>query len=351
MGRWVLLAALPLAFLGERAGLPGVVVFFLAALSLLPLAGWMGEATEAIAARTSPALGGLLNATFGNAAELIIAAVALAAGHVEVVKASITGSILGNVLLVLGLAVLLGGLRYPEQRFSTETAGHLATLLTLSLLAFALPAIFDLAERSYFRAADPHAADLRYSLAAAGVLIASYFASLWYALVTHRDLFRSEAPAHGPDWPLAKAVPVLLFSTLGVVAGSELLVRHLEAATHALGVSPFFVGIVLVPLVGNAAEHMAAVAFALKDRIDLSVEIAVGSSIQIALLVAPLLVFLGLVLGQPFDLVFENPLELAALAATVLIANSVLRDGRTRWLEGVLLLGVYALLALAFLLV
>ncbi len=348
MGRFLLVLALPLAALGQHLGWPGVLVFFLASLSLLPLAGWMGEATEVLAARTTPALGGLLNATFGNAAELILAGVALAAGHIEVVKASITGSILGNILLVLGLSIFLGGLRYPEQRFSTESAGHLATLLTLSLVAFALPALFDLSERIYFGVANPEGADLRYSLAASGVLIASYFASLGYTLVTHRDLFKGEGPRHAVEGSPWRAAAVLLFATLGVVAGSELLVRNLEAATRALGISPFFVGIVLVPLVGNAAEHMAAVAFARKNRIDLSVEIAVGSSIQIALLVAPLLVFLGALLGQPFDLVFKNPLELAALTATVLIANSVLRDGRTRWIEGVFLLGVYALLAFAF---
>ena len=349
--RFVLLASVPLALLLGWSGAGAVWVFLSSALALVVLAGWLGRATEELAAHAGATVGGLLNASFGNAAELIIAGVALAAGKVEVVKASITGSLLSNLLLVLGLSVLLGGIRYPEQRFNRESAGLLTSLLTLSLIAYMLPALFDIAERGYFEVADPRRAELVYSLAVAGVLILAYLANLWFSLVSHRDLLGGREEGHEPHWSTAQAVAVLLVSTAGIALMSELLVRHLEEATHALGVSEFFVGIILVPLVGNAAEHLAAVGFAVRDRMDLAVQIAVGSSLQIALLVAPLLVVLGLVLGQPFDLVFKNPLELAALAATVLITNSVVRDGKTHWLEGVLLLGVYLLLAFAFYLV
>jgi len=349
--RWLLLLAVPLALGLELLGGAGSWVFGLSLLALLPLAGWMGEATEELAARAGATVGGLLNASFGNAAELIVGAVALSAGKVAVVKASITGSILSNLLLVLGLSVFLGGLRHHTQRFNKATAGLLATLLVLATIALALPALFDYGARSYFRLARPAGADLAYSLAVAGVLVAAYLANLVFSLVTHRDLVGAPLEGRPPRWSARRALGVLLLSTLGVAAMSELLVRHLEAATRELGLSEFFVGIVLIPLVGNAAEHLAAVGFAIRDRVELTVQIALGSSLQIALLVAPLLVLFGFLVGRPMDLVFQNPLELGGLIASVLITNAVVQDAQTHWLEGILLLGVYLLLAFAFLLV
>lgn len=349
MLNYVLLIFVPVAFVLEAFHAPGVWVFLVSALALLPLAGWMGRATEELAARAGSTVGGLLNATFGNAAELIIAGIALAAGKIEVVKASITGSILSNLLLVLGLSIFLGGLRFSSQRFNIQAANLMTSLLTLSLLALLLPALFDLAERSYFRV-DPRLPDLSFSHAAAIVLILVYLANILFSLRTHRDLVGSGGEEHleGAVWSLPVAVGVLALATVGVALMAELLVGSLEAATETLNLSEFFVGIILIPLVGNAAEHFAAVSFALKNKMDLSVQIAIGSSLQIALLVAPLLVLLGWMIGKPLDLVLRNPLELGALFASIIATNAVVRDGETNWLEGFLLLGVYALLAFAF---
>ncbi len=344
---WALLAV-PLAFAAEALHWGGVWVFVFAALALLPLAAWMGRATEELAARAGSTVGGLLNATFGNAAELIIAVIALNAGKIEVVKASISGSLLSNLLLVLGLSIFLGGLRFHRQSFNRQSAGLLTTLLTLALVAFMLPAFFDLAERTFFGVSDPAPPDAAYSLAVAVVLIAVYLANLWFSLVSHRDLVGGREEEHEPEWSTALALAVLLASTVGVAFVSELLVGNIEAATHALGLSEFFVGIIVIPLVGNAAEHLAAVTFAVRNKMDLAVQIAVGSSLQVALLVAPILVIWGWTVGRPFDLVFHNPLEIAGLAASIVITNAVVRDGETHWLEGVMLLGVYALLGFAF---
>lgn len=342
------LGAVPLALAGVYLNWDGVWIFVLAALALLPLAAWMGRATEELAARAGSTVGGLLNATFGNAAELIIAVIALNAGKVEVVKASITGSLLSNLLLVLGLSIVVGGLNHHRQRFNVQTAGLLTTLLTLSLVAFMLPAFFDLTERIFYGVTDPQLPDEAYSLAVALVLIAVYLANLWFSLVTHRDLVGGLEARHAPKWSPALAVGVLLASTVGIAVVSELLIGNLEAATKSMGLSEFFVGIIVIPLVGNAAEHLAAVSFAAKGKMDLVVQIAVGSSLQIALLVAPILVVWSWAVGRPFDLVFHNPLELAGLAAAIIITNSVVRDGETHWLEGAMLLGVYLLLSFAF---
>ncbi|MBF6593620.1 MAG: calcium/proton exchanger [Thermaceae bacterium] len=349
MLNYILLIFVPIAFGLELLHAPGVWIFLVSALALLPLAGWMGRATEELAARAGSTVGGLLNATFGNAAELIIAGIALSAGKIEVVKASITGSILSNLLLVLGLSIFLGGLRFTTQKFNIQSANIMTSLLTLSLLALLLPALFDLAERSYFKV-DPRLPDLSFSHAAAMVLILVYLANIYFSLRTHRDLVGSggEEHHHEANWSIAVSVGVLAMATVGVAVMAEFLVSSLEAATATLGLSEFFVGIILIPLVGNAAEHFAAVSFALKNKMELSVQIAIGSSLQIALLVAPLLVLLGWTTGKPLDLVLQNPLELGALFASIIATNAVVRDGETNWLEGFLLLGVYALLALAF---
>lgn len=343
---WLLLS-IPLALILEVAHAPAVWIFLGSALALLPLAAWMGRATEELAARAGSTVGGLVNATFGNAAELIIGAVALFAGKIEVVKASITGSILSNLLLVLGLAVFLGGVRRERQFFNKQAASISATLLTLTMIAMLLPALFDLAERTYFKV-EPAIPDLVFSTVAALVLIAVYLANILFSLRTHKDLVGGVAEHHKPTWSLRSSVGLLALATAGVAVMAEFMVGNLEAATQTLGLSQFFVGIILIPLVGNAAEHFAAVTFAVKNKMDLAVQIAIGSSIQIALLVAPVLVLLGAASDHPLDLVFRNPLELAALAAAIVATNAVVNDGETHWLEGFLLLGVYVLLAMAF---
>ncbi|AFD25248.1 calcium/proton antiporter [Deinococcus gobiensis I-0] len=310
----------------------------------------MGQATEQLAVRAGSAVGGLLNATFGNATELIIAFFALQAGKLEVVKASLIGSILGNLLLVMGLAVFVGGLKYKEQRFNIKTAGAISSLLTISLIALSIPTIFDYAAR----AVAPELAaqlDVNLSDAAAVVLIVMYVSYLLFTLRTHSDLLSAsdDDDAEEPDgkpWSVALAVGVLAASTVAVAFMSEFLVGTLEAATASLGLTEFFVGLILIPIIGNAAEHAAAVMFALRNKMNLSMTISLGSTVQVALLVAPLLVLAGLLVGQPMNLVV-TPLELIAIVAAVLIANSVVRDGETNWLEGVLLLGVYVILAFA----
>ncbi len=350
MWNWILLIFVPIAIGLELTHAPAVWIFIISALALLPLAGWMGKATEELAARAGSTVGGLLNATFGNAAELIIAIVALNAGKIEVVKASITGSILSNLLLVLGLSVFLGGLRYNTQRFNAHGATIAASMLTLTLVAFLMPAFFDMAERTYFGVADPSQADINLSVVVSVVLIIIYIGNIFFSLKTHKDLISgiSDDDHHEATWSVAKAVGVLAAATVGVAVMAEFLVGSLEEATKVLGLSEFFVGIILIPLVGNAAEHFAAITFAIKNKMDLAVNIAVGSSIQVALLVAPLLVLIGFFSGKPMDLVFSNPLELAALTAAILATNSVVKDGESNWLEGLMLLGVYFVVGCAF---
>ncbi len=345
----LLLLFVPVAFVLEYTHANGTWVFAASALAILPLAGLMGRATEELAARTGATIGGLLNATFGNATELIIALFALRAGQIEVVKASIIGSLLGNLLLVMGASLLLGGLKYKVQRFNRGSATTITSLLTISVIALLIPTIFNLSARATVGAAGAQRLDVSLSDAAAIVLIVLYAANIIFTLVTHRDHLAGEdeeGEAHAPAWSVPVAVGVLVGATVLVGFMSEFLVGSLETATSALGLSEFFVGLILIPIIGNAAEHAAAVTFALKNKMDLVVGIALGSTVQVALLVAPVLVLAGLLFGQPMDLVV-TPLELVAVAAAVVIANSVVRDGETNWLEGTLLLGVYAILAFA----
>lgn len=345
----LLLIFVPIAFVLEFAHASGTLIFVCAALAILPLAGWMGRATEELAVRAGSTVGGLLNATFGNATELIIAFFALQAGKLTVVTASIVGSILGNLLLVLGLALLLGGVRHKVQRFNVQSAGTITSLLTLSVIGLLVPTIFDFAARAVVGPERASALDVNLSDATAVILIVLYAANIVFTLVTHRDLLSTadeDHEAHPAKWSVPLAVGVLLGATLLVAFMSEFLVASLETATAALGLSEFFVGLILIPIIGNAAEHAAAVTFALRNKMDLAMTIALGSTVQVALLVAPLLVLLALAVGQPLNLVL-TPLELVSVAAAVFIANSVARDGETNWLEGALLLGVYAILGFA----
>jgi Ca2+:H+ antiporter len=337
--RPLFLLMLPVSIvLGYVLHAPAVWVFVTACLGVLPLAGYMGEATEHLAHRTSPTIGGLLNATFGNAAELIIAIVALRAGLVDLVKASITGSILGNLLLILGLAIVAGGLNRSELRFNRTSAGMSSGMLALAVVALVFPALF--------HGLHPEAsAELHMSEAVAVILLVTYGFSLLFTLKTHRRLFGAEAhPLDGPVWSVGRALLVLCSATVGVAIESELLVHAATAATEALGLSTVFLGLIVIPIIGNAAEHAAAVVLARKGQIELGFQIALGSSTQVALLVAPVLVFAGLILGQGMNLVFR-PFEVLALGMATIVTAIITLDGESHWFEGVQLLAVYALVA------
>ncbi len=344
----VLLIFVPISLIAHFGEWGELTVFITAGLAILPLAGWMGKATEEIAVVLGPLVGGLLNATFGNATELIIALIALRAGLVDVVKASITGSILGNLLLVMGLAMFLGGLRHKEQKFEPIVARVNAASMNLAVIAILMPTAMDVTSSGVSEQTLQ-----RLSVAVAIVLIIVYALTLLFSMKTHTYLYDVgvadspivENPAHTPNIWLWGGV--LLGSTLLVALESELLVDSLEAATSQLGLTALFTGVILVPIIGNAAEHATAVTVAMKNKMDLSLSVAVGSSMQIALFVAPVLILAGWVFGQPMDLDF-NPFELVAVAVAVLIANTISSDGKSNWLEGVLLLATYTVLGLAF---
>jgi Ca2+:H+ antiporter len=341
--RGVLLAAVPLSLGLAATHGPPIVVFGLACLAVLPLASYMGDATEHLAARTGPTIGGLLNATFGNAAELIIAIVALRAGLVELVKASITGSILGNLLLILGLSLLAAGTKRAEIRFNRTAAGMSAAMLALAVVGLAFPALF--------HATHPEKAarmsELQMSEWVAVILIATYGCSLLFTMRTHRSLLGGDPhPTEGPAWGVGRSLLILGLATVGIAVESEILVHATEAVTTSLNLSEVFLGLIVIPIIGNAAEHAAAVMFARKGQVDLALQIALGSSTQIALLAAPLLVFAGLILGTGMDLVFR-PFEVAALGLSTLVAAILTLDGESHWFEGVQLLAVYGMVAVA----
>ena len=342
---WLLVFA-PVAVAAELLHAQPLIVFATAALAILPLSGLLGVATEELAGHTGPTVGGLLNATLGNLAELIIAALALRAGLVGLVKASITGSILGNLLLVLGASQLAGGLRYKIQRFNPQLAGVSISLLVIAVIGLVVPALFHATHPDPLRAAT-----VRMSEFVAALAILGYVLSLVYSMGTHRAVFGEGGDvAEGettPHWSMRRSVLVLLASAAAIGYLSELLVGSTQEATKKLGLSEIFVGLIVVPIIGNAAEHSSAVMMAMKNRMDLAVGIAVGSSTQVALLIAPLLVFLGLAFGQPMDLAFSL-MEVASIALAVAIASTVVRDAESNWLEGALLLLVYAILAVTF---
>lgn len=345
--RWdpfaVLLLLVPVALAAHGFHAPAPWAFAASAAAIVPLASFMGRATEQLAGRVGPGIGGLLNATFGNAAELIIALAAMREGLFDVVKASITGSIIGNILLVLGLAVLCGGLRHARQTFNKTSAGIGATLLVLSAVGLVVPAIFHNIVRGTAAAREKEM-----SLEIAVVLFAIYLASLIFSLKTHRHLYAGESVAQAHSgWPMRTSVTVLALATVGVAVMSEILVGAVTATAEAFGFTEVFVGVILVAIVGNAAEHSTAVLMAMKDQMDLAVNIAVGSSIQVALFVTPVLVFASHAFGRPMDLVFTT-FEVVAVTIAVGAATLVALDGESNWLEGAQLLGVYAILGLAF---
>ena len=354
---YLLVPFIPAAIVLELLHAPAEVVFFTAALGIVPTAALMGLATEELAARSGPGIGGLLNVTFGNAPELIIALFALAEGLQEVVKASIIGSILGNILLVLGAAMLVGGLGRDRQTFNATAANVQSLMLFMAAAAMIMPAIFELVEG---KGLPPPGAEIvdygseveRLSVAVAVVLIATYVAGLVFSLRTHRDLFN---PPYSEDqeettfgWSVRRSVIMLAIAGLAVGAMSEVLVGSIAEASESVGLSEFFIGVIVVAIVGNAAEHWVAVLVAYKNKMDLAVNIGIGSSAQVALFVAPVLVFASFVLGpEPMALVF-NGFELGGLVIALLVANLVTHEGESNWFEGVQLLAVYVILGLAF---
>jgi Ca2+:H+ antiporter len=344
---YVMLAFVPASFwLGLGHASP-TAVFVVSCLAILPLAGIMGEATEHLAHHAGPGVGGLLNATFGNAAELIIGFMALRAGETEIVKASLTGSIIGNMLMVLGLAMVVGGWRHKELRFNRMAAETGSSMMLLAVVALVIPAIY--ATATHHREPE-HIESI--SLDISTILILTYAASLFFQFKTHQRFFAPEgeeeaAAAAGRPWSVARSLLVLLVAAVLTGFVSEFLVHAVDAAGTALGLGKVFMGVVVVAVVGNAAEHSTAVLVAMKNKMDLALGIAMGSSMQIALFVAPVLVIAGHAIGRPLGLEFTF-LEVAAVMLTVLAVSQLVQDGRTNWFEGVQLLAVYAILAVAF---
>jgi Ca2+:H+ antiporter len=344
----VLLVFVPISIgLGLGHASP-VYVFVACCLAILPLAGFMGEATEHLTHHTGPGIGGLLNATFGNAAELIIAFMALRAGETEIVKASLTGSIIGNILMVLGLAMLLGGWKRKELVFSRLAAESGSSMMVLAVVALVIPAIYaQVTQHKHPEHIESISLDISY------ILILTYVASLVFSLKTHRRLFAAaenedaDEGEHGQPWSVAKSVGVL-FAAAGLVGlVSEFLVHAVDAAGTAMGLGKVFMGVVVVAVVGNAAEHSTAVTVAIKGKMDLALGIAMGSSMQIALFVAPVLVIAGHFMGTPLGLEF-TVLEVVAVMLSVSAVALLIHDGKTNWFEGLQLLAIYSILAIAF---
>jgi len=343
----VLLIAFPFAVAAELLHWSPIAVFILSALAIIPFAGYIGAATEVLAFHTNPRIGGLLNATLGNAAELIITITAIRAGYLELVKASITGSILGNLLLVLGMSFLLGGLRHGVQTFDRKQASNNAIMLVLTVIILLIPSLL-----SHYigniETPEPRVETL--SIGVATVMIVLYILGLIYSykVIGGPIVVEGAGDETAPKrWSLRTGIIILVLSTVGVAYLSEILVGAVEPVVTTLGLSEFFIGLIVIPIIGNVAEHLVAVQVAMKNKMTLSVEIAIASSLQIALFVAPLLVFISLLIGHPLTLIF-NPLELIALIAGVLIAALVSADGESNWLEGAELLAIYLILALTF---
>jgi Ca2+:H+ antiporter len=346
--RWlnVLLLATPAAIVLKVLHAPPLYIFFVAALGIVPLAGVLGEATGVVATHSGPAVGGMLNATLGNATELIIAIFAVQAGHISVVKASLSGSIIGNLLLVLGLSILAGGARRNTLRFSRAGASINSTMLMISVAALVMPALFALTS---FGDLEHHESPRleQLSLWTSGVLILLYLANLFFMFKTHRQTVPAAAEAEHTRGGMKQALVSLLVATVVIALLSEILVSEIEAVTKSLGMTELFIGVIVVALIGNAAEHSTAVMMAMEDKMDLAISITAGSSTQIALFVAPVLVFLSLALGHPMSLLF-NGFEIAGIFLSVLIVAMISSDGETHWFEGAELLAVYAILAVAF---
>ena len=336
------LVLVPVSIALEVGHGPELAVFLTSAAAILPLAGLIGRATEQLALHTGPRIGGLVNATFGNVTELIIAIFLILEDEVDVVKASLTGSILGNLLLVLGVSFLVGGLKHREQHYNANAASVHASSLALAVTGLLMPALFALSTDT----ASSFQREV-VSGTVAAVLIVLYAAALVFTLVTHTHLFHTPEEHEEPAWSRRRAIGMLLLATVFVALEAEFLVGSLQPAIEALGLSELFVGLILIPVVGNAAEHSSAILFAWKNKVDVTLEIAIGSSTQIALFVAPVLVFISLAVGHPMDFVFST-FEVAAVALSTLLVTQIANDGRSNWLEGGQLIGAYLIMAISF---
>ena len=338
-----MLIFIPISFIAKFMNASGSVMFILSCLSIIPLAGLMGEGTEQISFYSGPKIGGFLNGTFGNATELIISFFALKQGLFDIVKSSIAGAVIGNVLLVVGASMLAGGLKFKTQKFNEKVSEVTSSMLLFAVLGLCIPALFT-------HTVDPALLNTRYeglSVFVAVVMIIIYILSLVFSFSTHKDIYNTEASKEGSaKWTLKKAILILVVVTILIAIESEFLVNGVESITESLGWSEFFVGIILIPIIGNAAEHTTAIIMARKDQMDVALEIALGSSLQIILFVAPILIFISLFF-KPMSIVF-NEFELVALIASVVIANKVSHDGECNWLEGVQLLAVYLIISASF---
>jgi Ca2+:H+ antiporter len=337
-----LLVFVPISLLSEWVFHDDLLTFLTSAAAILPLAGLIGRSTEELALHAGPRIGGLLNATFGNVTELIISIFLILDDEIEIVKASLTGSIISNLLLVLGLSFFVGGLRYKEQTFSAEAASVHTSSLALAVAGLLMPTLFALTTGRH----DELQREI-VSGVVAGVLIALYVCVLLFTLVTHEHLFHAPQEDEPPRWSVRRAVGTLIVVTAVVGLESEILVSALEPALQHFGLSRLFVGLILVPIIGNAAEHSTAVFFAMRNKLDATLEIATGSSLQIALFVAPALVFISLLVGHPMDFIF-SPFEVAAVGISVLLVALISRDGRSNWLEGLQLVATYVVIAISF---
>ncbi|HWT76076.1 MAG TPA: calcium/proton exchanger [Mobilitalea sp.] len=339
----ILLLCIPLSFAGYFLHWNATIMFFLTCASIVPLAGYLGEATEEIATYTGPKLGGFLNATFGNATELIISFFAIKEGLFDVVKASLAGSVLGNILLVLGCSILFGGLKHKELKYDSQQGTFTATMLLFAVIGLSLPAIFTWNTPENLITSKYQC----FSTITSVILLSIYVIGMIYSFRTQADLYGVE---HAEDvdakWSLPFSITVLAVATVLIAVESELLVKSIEPMTKAAGISEMFVGIILIPIVGNAAEHTTAIIMALKNKMDISIEIAVGSSLQVALFVVPASVLISLMFS-PMSIVFK-PIELFLFGASVLIANQVVKAGKTNWMEGLKLISIYVIAAIGF---
>jgi len=337
-----LLGFIPITIAASVLGSSPTVLFFLSALAIVPLARFIGRATEELSARSGPALSGLLNASFGNATELLIGFFAIRQGLVEVVKASLTGSIIGNLLLVLGTATFAGGWSYKTQQFNLSAAHANASTLLLAVIAMTIPAIFYQTIPSMLSATIESL-----SLLVSALMIVTYLASLWFAFRTHPHLYSEELEHYEAKWTLKKSVTILFTATLTAAGMSDVLVHSIEPVALGLGWTQQFIGVVVVAVVGNSAEHMSAISMALRNKMDLTLQISIGSATQIAMFVAPVLVLTSIIFPNPMSLVFST-FELAAIILSVLIVNQVVADGESNWFEGLQLMMAYGIMAVAF---
>jgi len=337
-----LLIFVPVTVAAHFLCLQPMFVFFLSALAIVPLAKFIGEATEELSVYTGSALGGFLNASFGNATEFIIGVFAIRAGLIEVVKASITGAIIGNLLLVLGAAIFFGGLKFKNQKFNKTAAMTSGSTLLLAVIALVMPAIF------YQTAPEVGGKIIEeLSIFVAIFMLVVYLASLLFVLYTHRHLYTEKVGKYEAKWSKVKSIVILLAATAAVAWMSEILVGSIEPIVKQFGWTELFIGVIFVAIIGNAAEHTSAITMAVKNKMDLALQISIGSATQIAMFVAPVLVLISLVFREPMSLVF-NIFELVAIVLSVLIANMITKDGESNWLEGLQLLMAYAIMAVAF---